>query len=88
MADTPIDLGEERHARQPHYAGPVCCRSCGHLWVAVCPTTTNPFFLECSTCGKMDGMMSSSGLDSLDVQAHYEQRIKDDRHRAHIEGDY
>ena len=74
--------------RTGHYVGQSICRYCRHEWTAICPDTANPFFLECPSCGRMDGVMGVSGMTPMDVQRHYETRIKEDRLRARIESDY
>ena len=81
--DTVIDLEEVRSERTPHYAGHTGCRKCGFIWTAVCPVTSNPFFLECPNCERMEGCMLADGLDPKDVQRHYEQWL-----RARMEADY
>ena len=87
MTDEIVDLNAKREERTGYYAGQAICRKCRHEWTAICPDTANPFFLECEKCGRMDGKMTAHGLDPIDIQQHYEQRIKDDRFRAYIEAD-
>lgn len=58
-----VDLSPTRLERSPHKTGKVCCKTCGHSWVAIAPLGMHE--LECPSCGSFNGRF----VDEVEAKA-------------------